>query len=173
MKWENIAKNLDDIFLAFNILSIMFLFLGLWGWFSQNDFPAWIYVGIGGSGFQGSSSIQLWPIMIIAVVFFISQIYLNVRILGKNSSPRETPSGQRELLNIGFEPSLSTHFVLRAIMNSENARICNRRSFSSHRSGCFPRAINDPYKPVTTQTTTKPNPTQKYLDTTVAFDIAN
>jgi hypothetical protein len=84
MKRKYPAGVSDDIIFALNTLSVLALLF-----FVLNDlakqFPTWIYLNTSGSGWGGSMSIEVLPLVAVVTVFFVTQIYLNYKLLQKNS----------------------------------------------------------------------------------------
>ena len=86
MKWKDVLEISDLIIFVLNFFSILGLFYFVLNMFSfLPSFPTWIYVSVSGNGYQASTSIEILPIIAVAIVFFVTQIYLNFRIFQKNS----------------------------------------------------------------------------------------
>ncbi len=74
----------DGIIFALNMLSVLALLFFVLGDLTK-QFPTWIYLNTSGSGWEGGMSIEVLPLVAVVTVFFVTQIYLNCRLLQKNS----------------------------------------------------------------------------------------
>jgi hypothetical protein len=86
LKGKDITKVGDGIVFTLNMLSVLaLLYFVLYELTRFRQFPTWIYLNVSGNGFQGDISIEVLPLVAVATVFFVTQIYLNYRLFQKNS----------------------------------------------------------------------------------------
>jgi len=83
---DDFAIILDYIFFILNFLAVLFLFYFIFENYELYGYlPTSISFGVSANGGLTTWSIDLWPLIAIATIFLISQIYLNYRLLRKDS----------------------------------------------------------------------------------------
>lgn len=94
MKMKDFARISDGLIFVLNTLSVLaLLYLVLYELTGlSGQFPAWIYLNVGGNGFQAETSIEVLPLVVVATVFFVTQIYLNYRLIMQKNSHRAADS---------------------------------------------------------------------------------
>jgi hypothetical protein len=91
LKDDDFAVVLDYIFFILNFLAVLFLFYFIVGSLEPyGSVPASINLSVSVNGGNTEWSIDLFPLLLIATIFFLSQVYLNYRLLRKDSQETHT-----------------------------------------------------------------------------------
>jgi len=78
LKAKDIVYFSDFILSMVNMVAILILALLIYGDFIA---PGWTYLSVSGSDFQ--SSVEIMPILVVGIVFVVTQIYLNIRFMAQ------------------------------------------------------------------------------------------
>lgn len=82
----------DGIVVAANALSILVLLLLILGDFIRSHegvYMTWIQIEGHGEAWTTYFGIEILPLIAVAIIFFVTQIYLNLRLIQKNSTEKE------------------------------------------------------------------------------------
>jgi len=92
LKKKGSPRLIDGIIFALNTLSVLaLLFIVLTDFVRSHDgqYMTWIHVTGTGGDWTTNFGIEILPLITVTIVFFVTQIYLNYRLMQKNSHKTE------------------------------------------------------------------------------------